>query len=239
METAEFRGAQLAFGDVDPVAALSFRLIEGLSRFTAHGLGNPLTGLTLSLDLLAGAKLPESQQRLVQRCMRVTERLAAQKENLGALGGSVKSRAESVDTEVFCRAVLDEQKLSDVYSASVEVADGARHMRCFPALLADALRYLVRNATDAMPDGGALGIRVAPYGDGLRVTVWDEGPGLADGLEKDLFRLPTTSRTHGMGFGLLLVAMIVAHIHRGRVTFTPNQPSGCQFHLDLPTRKGE
>jgi signal transduction histidine kinase len=217
-----------------PEATVAFQLIEGISRFTAHALGNPLTGLSLSLELLAGAKLPEGQQRLVDRCMRVTERLTAYKENLGALGGSFKSRRESVSAEQFFRAAIEAQSLSEVYNVSLEVARDVAAFQCFPPLLNDALGYLFRNATDAMPDGGSLGIKVARVDGYVRLTFWDKGPGMPEGLEEHLWRMPTPSRKHGGGFGLLLVGMIVAHIHKGRVAHAANQPNGCQFHLDLP-----
>jgi nitrogen-specific signal transduction histidine kinase len=74
------------------------------------------------------------------------------------------------------------------------------------------------------------------HGAGTRLTFWDEGPGLPPDVENSLFHEPVASRKHGGGFGLLLVAMIVAHIHGGDIAYEANLPRGCQFHLDFPER---
>jgi signal transduction histidine kinase len=232
-----------------------FGVVSGVARFLSHSMGNPLAGLSLTLELLAASPLAESQMRLVERCLRVGERLSGIKENLGALGGACAGGAMvEVDCAEICQSVVASQRLAEPYDLSIEVLPGAQYVVAHPGLLADALGYLLRNSTDASPLGGRIGVRVSPRADigdagGVRFTVWDTGPGMPEAFLDRLFVEPVTNKRHAGGTGLMLVAMIVQWVHRGRISFEPYggpgpdvehtqaDPSivtGCRFHLDLP-----
>jgi signal transduction histidine kinase len=236
--TADASGQGLPRGRPAEVAALTqdayFAMIAGISRSTAHALGNPLTGLSLSLDLLATTPQSETVQRLVERCVRITERLSAFKEDLGALGGSLRAPCTEVAVPALLDAALAPGTLDAVYAASVEIDPAVGPLVCHPGLMSNALGYLVRNVLDAMPDGGRFGLRAQALPDGVRLTVWDEGPGMPPELEPRLFVAPVSTKANGGGMGLLLVAMIVEHIHGGQVVYASGDPCGCQFHLDIP-----
>ena len=105
-----------------------------------------------------------------------------------------------------------------------------------PSFARRASSTSLRNATDACQSGGTLGLRLAPHDNALRLTVWDDGPGLSPSVAAALWHEPVSTKKHGGGMGLLLVAMIVEHIHGGRVGHTARDPHGCCFHLDLPTQ---
>lgn len=234
-----------------------FGVVSGVARFLSHSMGNPLAGLSLTLELLAASPLTESQMRLVERCLRVSERLGGIKENLGALGGSCTGGAMAqVDCEEICQSVVSLQRLAEPYDVRIDVMPGAQTIVAHPGLLADALGYLFRNSTDASPLGGRIGVRVSPCPDigdagGVRFTVWDMGPGMPDAFLDKLFVEPVTNKRHAGGTGLMLVAMIVQGVHQGRISFEPvggpgpdadeaqagsSVSTGCRFHLDLPAR---
>lgn len=216
-----------------------YEIIAGISRFTAHTLGNPLTGMGLTLDLLAGMVKQEDQQRLLSRCQRLNERLSVFKENLGALGGSLKGQQAPTALRPLLQQVLEGQRLGSAYQTPIEIGnDVGDALVCHPGLLMDALTYLLRNASDIIPDGGTIGIRVGHHAGMVRITVWDDGPGASPELAARFFNAPVSSKAHGLGLGLLLVAMIVEHIHGGRVSYAPNRPHGALFHLDFPNTTG-
>lgn len=238
-------------------AAPYFGAVSGIARFLSHSMGNPLAGLSLTLELLAASPLAEPQMRLVERCLRVSERLSGIKENLGALGGSCAGGAMTqVDCAEICHAVVASQRLADPYEVHIEALPGAQTIVAHPGLLSDAIGYLLRNSTDASPLGGRIGVRIRPISDigdsaGVRFTVWDTGPGMPQAFLDRLFVEPVTNKQHAGGTGLMLVAMIVQGVHQGRVSlelFGGPGPdgddivadstvvTGCRFHLDLPAR---
>jgi two-component system, NtrC family, sensor histidine kinase HydH len=101
-------------------------------------------------------------------------------------------------------------------------------------LLSLALDNLVRNACEAMPAGGTIGIRIEDHHSRMRITVWDDGPGIPTDQREQLFDEPWTTKRHGSGLGLLLARAIVEYVHDGNVSFAPNNPHGAQFHIILP-----
>jgi two-component system nitrogen regulation sensor histidine kinase GlnL len=245
-----------------PKAASVFAQACALARDLSHTMGNPLAGLSLTLELLSSEPLDANQQRLVQRCLRAAERLVTVKENMGALGAAADAPLSQVDCHACCQAAV--AKLPEGYAVRIDVQPGAQTAIAHPGLLTAALGHLVRNSVDAQPDGGCIGLRVSPLDDrgtarrpglvGVRFTVWDSGPGVPQPLVRRLFTEPVSSKSHGGGSGLILASMIVQGVHRGRLTYEPptappekqacgaaqhtqSQPEHvCCFHVDLPGR---
>jgi signal transduction histidine kinase len=114
-----------------------------------------------------------------------------------------------------------------------------------PALVecdADQLRQvlwnLLLNAVQALgAEGGTVRLGTSPDGAGARLTVSDDGPGIAG---EDLGRLfsPFFSRKPGgTGLGLAIVHRIV-EAHHGEVRVEPVAPHGARFVVRLPARPG-
>ncbi|MBL8695849.1 MAG: PAS domain S-box protein [Planctomycetes bacterium] len=98
--------------------------------------------------------------------------------------------------------------------------------------LLQALRNLVANAIEAMPEGGEVGVEVAERGDGIAVTISDEGPGVSEELRAKIFQPFFTTKTRGTGLGLAVVAK-AASLHGGRIELAPTK-KGAAFTLWFP-----
>lgn len=80
--------------------------------------------------------------------------------------------------------------------------------------LVQVFANLLRNAAQAAGAGGSIGVRVDSVDERLVVDVWDTGPGVADGIRNDLFRVwGTTTRREGRGFGLMITVRILGQFH--------------------------
>lgn len=116
-----------------------------------------------------------------------------------------------------------------------------------------ALLNLVKNASDAMPSGGAIIVRTCvvpgasladayPLADAdryVKVSVADEGDGISDENRLRIFEPFFTTKGVGQGSGLgLAVVYGVVHGHHGFVDVTAREPRGTEFHLYLPASAG-
>lgn len=97
-----------------------------------------------------------------------------------------------------------------------------------------AVINLVRNAVEAMPDGGTCTVRLARVDDDLEITVEDTGVGIPEHLRDYVFeRFTTHGKDGGTGLGLSMVRNIVEE-HGGRVTLRSDRGVGTAVQLRFP-----
>lgn len=102
-------------------------------------------------------------------------------------------------------------------------------------LLARALGNLVKNALEAMPDGGRLVLRTRARDGAVTLEVEDTGPGLTDEQRTRLFTPYYTTKPAGTGLGLAIVQGVVSD-HGGRIDVWSEPGAGTRFTIVLPTR---
>ena len=106
-----------------------------------------------------------------------------------------------------------------------------------PALLTQAVTNVLRNAMEAMPEGGTVALRTRSVVTALRtyaaIEVADEGPGIPpDDLER-IFQPFYTTKSKGTGLGLAIARRLV-EAHGGEIAVSNVRPRGCKFTFLLP-----
>ena len=105
--------------------------------------------------------------------------------------------------------------------------------------LEQILVNLVCNAKDAMPDGGAVMIRLeavpGPEGPRVQVRVADTGPGLPSAVMEHLFEFFITTKGEGKGTGLgLPTVKLLVEGDGGTVRVLSGPEEGCTFLISYP-----
>ena len=90
---------------------------------------------------------------------------------------------------------------------------------------------LLRNAIEALPDGGVVAIESRLAGERAAVVVRDNGPGLPEGL--DVFQLFVSTKPGGTGLGLSIAQQIVLD-HGGEIAASRTPGGGATFTVMLP-----
>lgn len=135
--------------------------------------------------------------------------------------------------------VCDEQAMALVQSGiRVEIDAKSQILEADPTMLRQAIRHLVCNAIDAMPDGGELVITAFQSSDAFEVEIADTGPGLGQQVQEALFRPYFSTKPHRAGLGLW-VAQGIAAAHGGDVQAANCPEGGAAFTLRLPYRTRE
>jgi signal transduction histidine kinase len=240
------RGVLVVADDVSDAVATKSRLIQterlaAIGRMAAHvthEVRNPLSSIGLNVDMLGdelsdanaeSTKLMESIQQELERLESITEeylRLARLPEpSLRPEDPTSLLR----DTADFVRREMDAAGVElrvDLGAQLPEVAMDEPQLR-------QALLNLLRNAREAMPDGGIAKLEATRYEGGVRIEVHDDGAGISDEDREHVFDLFYTTKERGTGLGLPLTQQIVV-AHGGNIACKPRLPHGTTFEVWLP-----
>jgi signal transduction histidine kinase len=108
-----------------------------------------------------------------------------------------------------------------------------------PVLLVDTAKIqrvfvnLVKNAVDAMPEGGELVIRSSESNDICEITFADSGRGIPQETLDQIWRPLYTTKAKGIGLGLAICKRIV-EAHGGSITANSAPGKGSTFAVTLP-----
>lgn len=220
------------------ITAARDRLWVAMARESAHQLGTPLMSLTGWIDYLRenpgtlGSELVGHLEADAERLQRVAKRFErigrpARREPVG-LGTAAERVVEYFRPRLPTLAHSVTITLTSPGAGPMALGD--------PVLVEWALEVVVKNAVDALSGrGGRIDVDVASN-DGMgRVSVRDDGPGVAPDMQRQLFEPGVSSKTGGWGIGLTLARRIVEQQHGGRVSFHPGADGkGSVFVLEFP-----
>ena len=106
-----------------------------------------------------------------------------------------------------------------------------------PHHLKRIISNLVKNAVQAMPDGGELTI-IAYHKNGyVFVRIEDTGVGIPEHIKPNIFTPLFTTKSKGQGFGLAVCKKLV-EAQNGDITFHSEEGKGSTFTIKIPTKHG-
>jgi signal transduction histidine kinase len=217
------------------------RLASGI----AHEIGNPLNAITIHLELLKKrlAGLPGDKRK------EIADSLSDIQDETRRLDRIIRNFLKATRKPPL-RFRLDDlnEVISDAISFLKPQLDVAKVLVKFtkdkglPGFLMDrerlyyAFMNLIKNAVEAMPEGGSLKIALTHRQHCATVTIADTGCGIA---EKDLariFDIYYTTKSEGGGLGLMMVYDAVAE-HGGKIEVASKLNRGTTFKVLLPIRE--
>ena len=219
-------------------------------RHVSHELKTPLAalreGVALLQDEVAGP-LSDNQREVARILRDNTAALQSRIEDLlrfnAAAFAAQRLVRKPVEVGALVQRLVAEQRLQwRARGLAVEVSGGPLVAEIDAELLASAIGNLLANAIRYSPAGATITITLARDGDGLRIEVADQGPGVPDAERDRIFEpffrgqhQPDDGALAGTGIGLSIVAETVA-AHGGRVTLMPAMPGapGARFRIELP-----
>ena len=212
--------------------------LGGLLSGVAHQIRTPLNVMTLQLELLrqdleAGKQPQPRLQRLSQEIGRLARTIDALMRFM---------RPEQVKHEDTAINDLLRDVGNQVGQPNVQV-----EFRLDPAvpvikadhdLLREALKNMVNNSVEAMPQGGVVTLS-SGYGgnETVEIAIADSGVGIPPDVLDRIFNLYFTTKEGGSGLGLTL-ALRAIDLHGGSVDVQSQVGTGTTFKIHLPAHNG-
>ena len=229
----------VTIADVAPVKQAERQREEALA-FVSHDLRSPASSIALLARLQQGDAPPMEAAEFAREAERLARRTLAMSEAF--------VRTAQVETRPLARrrcapATLVDEALADLRAQALaagvrieaDAAGAPDAVEVDVELVVRALANLVGNALRHSPRGGVLRVRAEADGAQLRLSVDDEGPGLAPDQLAQLAAGGAVRVGHAQGMGLgLLFAQRVAQRHGGRLEAASPAGGGARFTLMLP-----
>ncbi len=218
----------------------------GKTRFLAaasHDLLQPLNAARLFLSSLAERPQQTENVALIERIetsLKSVEQLLEELLDISKLdaGGVVPQIEDFALSELLDGLATEFAALADECGVALRFVPSHHLVRSDRRLLRRILQNLLSNAIRYTPAGGRvlLGCRVA--GDGLRLEVWDTGPGIPADMHEAVFRefqrlAGSAGTEQGLGLGLAIVDR-VARMLDHEITLRSQVGKGSVFAVTVP-----
>jgi signal transduction histidine kinase len=205
----------------------------------SHELRGPLTvvrGFATQLVELRGeleaSERAEIEDTILAEAQRLDQLLSDLLDVDRLTRGTLRSRQVPTDVAAIVAGTASRQTAVgrvelDVPDELVATVDPSQVERIVANLVGNAGKYA---------PAGTITVRLARLGDGARIEVMDEGPGIPDGererIFEPLYRVDDDHPRPGTGIGLSLVAAF-ASLHGGEARALPTG-RGAHLQVDLP-----
>ncbi len=225
--------------------ALSNERLAAIGKMAAHvthEIRNPLSSIGLNLEMLE-EELAHSSARgeaisLVHAVRHEVDRLEQLSDEYLRMARLPTPRMEANDIRrvVTSAVTFVEPEMARAGCAiRLSIDDAATFATFDEAQFRQVLLNLLRNAREAMPQGGTIDVRVGAVGMSVVVTVEDRGEGISDDIRDRVFDPFFSTKGEGTGLGLAIARQIVL-AHGGTLTCATRDGGGARFEIALPIR---
>jgi two-component system sensor histidine kinase AtoS len=245
-DVTEMKRLEARMRQADRLAALGV-----LAAGMAHEIRNPLSAIKTFVQLLPRKVHKEGFLEKFNRTVpRELDRINGLIEDLLELARTPRYYIQPLQIEPLVRATLDlfeEALLLNGVQIEIRFDAGLPAIEADPSQLTKALQNILRNAMQAMPNGGILSIEGfltkegLPPGQGPAQKDWvvlrftDTGMGMSPETLSNVFNPFFTTKDHGTGLGMAITHKIVTE-HGGFIDVSSERGQGTTVTIYFPFR---
>ena len=204
-----------------------------LAAGVAHEIGNPLNALALNIQML---ERDPTDKESIEICKSQIKRLdGIIRDFLAALKPTKPNLAPGslVDPLKDCLATLRGQFEERRIRVTLDVPASLPTVALDRAQMAQVFFNILKNALEAMKDGGTISMSLSSDDDTVAVRIADSGEGIPPERLAHLFEPYRTSKANGTGLGLMITRRIIVD-HGGTIDVESKSGAGTAFTVRLP-----
>lgn len=204
----------------------------------SHEIRNPVTLINSFLQLFESQHPDLVQDYYWKNIMENMDFLKALLNEFSTFNNSQKLQLQETNLyQLLCDAVNSVTPACETLNISVVL----RKETAIPTILADRTKLqqlilnLLRNAREAIGEQGLITCSLKSDGETVNLSIRDNGSGIPESYQRDLFEPFITHKQEGTGLGLAICKRI-AETHGGNISYTSAPEKGTCFTLILPVR---
>ncbi len=242
----ESRTAQLGEEMAKRFQAERLAIVGSMAAQMAHEVRNPLCVISLNIELLSHeleSMAAESLTKMAEAKLLI-DQIHTQFQHINQVVNDYMgfARIPKVITSIHSLHSYLDEKLStmtrELEAAGVKLVKNYDptifNVKIDPSRIWQVILNLIRNAREAMPQGGNLVICTSREERNIVIAVSDSGCGISPSDMAMLFSPFFTTKSDGMGLGLALSQQIVTD-HGGNLVCQSTQGVGTTFTISIPS----
>lgn len=217
-----------------------FATIGEVAGMVSHDLRNPLNGIASAvyfLKIKGQSKMSEKEKEMLTTIEKSIDRSNRIIGDLLDYAREIKLDLSESDPKLLLEEVLAQLEVPSGISIVKDVESEPK-IRVDRDKILRVFTNLIKNAFDAMPNGGALTIRSEKIENDVCISFTDTGTGISEENLQKLWTPLFTTKTKGMGFGLSICKRFV-DAHGGRILVKSQTGKGTTFIVTIPIKAQE
>lgn len=194
--------------------------IGQMASIVSHEIKNPLAVIKNAVYLVKARLGDGADVKIAKNFKVIDDEINQANSIIEEILGYARTREQiltTIDLSLYAREILSSypipqniQLTTYFYTEDLPVTIDAEEMK-------QALRNVIANAIEVMPEGGMLVVKTKLLKDGrASLSITDSGPGIPEELQEQIFTPFFTTKARGTGLGLAVVKKVCA---RNKVEF--------------------
>jgi len=202
-----------------------------VASMVGHDLRGPLQTIKNSLYIM---RKSSDGNELIETIDAAVDYAAEILEDLRFSTLEVTPMKHPTDLADFLKRAVAENSIPDKIEVKTQIDDSLEKVPLDPTQFRRVLDNMIRNAVEAMSEGGKLKITAKREDNHVLLRISDTGVGIPDDETENLFKPLYTTKTGGMGMGLAYCKRAI-EAHGGEISVESTEGEGSRFTVKLPT----
>jgi signal transduction histidine kinase len=204
--------------------------IAKVSSMLAHDLKGPLQIISNSVHLIKYK--PEEQDQYIEYIVKAVNQANELINEMRRKGKESPIQRESIDINSIIEESLIQIKVNEnIQFETIIKSDNKIHVDRLKMIR--VINNLIKNAIEAMPNGGKITINIEEEMSNLVIKITDTGLGIPKEKINTIFRPFQSTKASGMGLGLAYCKNTV-EAHGGSISVKSKLGKGSTFSITIP-----
>ncbi len=187
--------------------------IGQMASIVSHEIKNPLAVMANSIYLIKARMGENADPRVLKNISVIEQEIKQANGIIEEILGYARSREQIftvIDLSLYMREILSSFPMPQNMQVSCEFYPQPLPVRIDTEEMKQALRNVINNSIEVMPDGGQLIIKTKFEHEKALLSIRDTGPGIPKDIQEKIFAPFFTTKARGTGLGLAVVKKVAA-----------------------------